>query len=640
MCGIAGFLDPGTSAEVRTEAVLRMCSAMIHRGPDGSGIASRGPATIGVRRLAIFDPARGQQPMTTRDGRYCLVFNGAIYNFKSLRPELESAGWAFQTHCDTEVLLAALVHWGDGALKRLRGMFAFALWDFAEESLYAARDPFGIKPLYFVHEGGRLVFASEVAALLASGLHSSEIDPVSLADYLAWFAVPAPRTIYRGITSLLPGESMRFRQGQLRVRREWTFQAIPADPEPSPSREEFVRNLRARLEDSIRAHVLADVPVGAFLSGGLDSAVVAGLMSRATGTALRTFSIGFEEKGFSEANEAEATAQHLGAVHHTRILGGAEVAGDIGTILSACDQPTGDGVNTYYASQTARAGGMKVALSGLGGDELFGGYPSFRAVPTLARRLPLWRRLPEPVRSASVGFLGKGGTRSRKLADFLANARDPHELAALQRSVFSEASRRALLSPEVLSHIEGRTPFHPQLDSVRADVGEADLFSLVSAWETRTYMADVLLRDSDVMSMRHSLELRVPFVDRPLIEWLWRQPVLFRGDRGRPKSALAEAAADILPPGLMGRRKRGFTLPFSVWMRKDLRPFLEDMFSPSSVGASGLFSIGGPRALWNRFISTGDDREWSRVWSVAVLIAFVNRGRAGSPALVRAPDTP
>jgi asparagine synthase (glutamine-hydrolysing) len=232
MCGIAGFLDPGIPIEARAEAVLRMCTAMIHRGPDDSGITSQGPATIGVRRLAIFDPANGHQPMASRDGRYSIVFNGAIYNFRTLRPELENAGWSFQTHCDTEVLLAALVHWGEGALKRLRGMFAFALWDRRDEILFAARDPLGIKPLYFLHERGRLVFASEVGALLASGAHPREIDPVAIADYLAWFAVPAPRTIYRGITSLQPGECLRFHKGELELRRDWNFQAIPADPEP------------------------------------------------------------------------------------------------------------------------------------------------------------------------------------------------------------------------------------------------------------------------------------------------------------------------------------------------------------------------------------------------------------------------
>jgi asparagine synthase (glutamine-hydrolysing) len=506
-------------------------------------------------------------------------------------------------------------------------MFAFALWDSTEESLLVARDPFGIKPLYFSQQGSRLLFASEVSALLASGAIPVDFDPVALADYLAWFSVPAPRTIYRGILCLQPGECLRFCRGRLELRADWTFQSIQPGAPPCASRGEFVRALRERLDDSIRAHVIADVPVGAFLSGGLDSAIVAGLMSRATGNVLKTFSIGFEEDNFSEADEAEVTARHFGAVHHTRILSGGEVAEDLDKIIAACDQPTGDGVNTYYASQTAQEGGVKVALSGLGGDELFGGYPSFRTLPALARRIPMWRRLPGPFRSLIAGSLNKGGARARKLSDFLRYARDAHEVAAMQRRVFSESSRMSMLSPGVVDLVKGASPFHPRLESMRSDVGEEDLFAVVSAWEMRTYMADVLLRDSDVMSMRQSLELRVPFIDRPLIEWLWRQPSRFKDDRRRPKSALAEATADILPPGLISRKKRGFTLPFPIWMRKELRPFLEDTLSPASLGLSGFFSAGPVRALWSAFESGGDNRDWSRVWSLAVLVAFVNRRR-------------
>jgi len=598
---------------------------MVHRGPDDSGIASRGPATIGMRRLAIFDPANGRQPMSTPDGRHTLVFNGAIYNFHELKPELESAGWIFRTRCDTEVLLAALAHWGESGIKRLRGMFAFALWDSAEETLLLARDPLGIKPLYYCHSGRRFVFASEVTALLASGANPAEVDPHSVADYLAWFAVPAPRTIYRDVFSVMPGECLRVARGKIESTTTWSFGSIPADPEPCSSREEFVRRLRVHLDDSIRAHVLADVPVGAFLSGGLDSAVIAGLMSRASGNALKTFSIGFEEDNFSEADEAEATAHHLGAVHHTRILTGQEVARDLDTFLSSCDQPTGDGVNTYYASQTAHEGGVKVALSGLGGDELLGGYPSFRAVPSLARRLPLFRRLPAQVRSLITATLNLGGTRARKLSDFLTYASDAHEIGALQRRVFQESRRLSMLAPELEGQIKGSSALHPRLDSMRADVSADDLFSLVSAWEMRTYMADVLLRDSDVMSMRHSLELRVPFIDRPLIEWVWRQQSRFKDDPRQPKSALAEAAADVLPAGLSKRKKRGFTLPFPIWMRGELRPFVEDTLSAASVGSSGYFAVGPIQAMWNAFKSGNDNREWSRIWSLAVLVAFVNR---------------
>jgi asparagine synthase (glutamine-hydrolysing) len=600
---------------------------MIHRGPDDHGLSSQGSTTIGMRRLSIFDPANGHQPMKTPDGRYSLVFNGAIYNFHSLQGELESAGWSFRTRCDTEVLLAALAEWGREALPRLRGMYAFALWDSAEETLLLARDPLGIKPLYYIHQGDRLVFASEVTALLLSGSSAGEIDPASVSDYLSWFAVPAPRTIYRGIFSLQPGETLSFSQGKAEIRPAWTLRSIPSGSKPCATREEFVRELRGRLDDTIRAHVLADVPVGAFLSGGLDSAVVAGLMTRASGNALKTFSIGFEEDDFSEADEAEASAHHFGAIHHTRVLTGDEVARDLDKFLAACDQPTGDGVNTYYVSQTAQQGGVKVALSGLGGDELFGGYPSFTAIPDIARHLPMWRALPGPLRSLVTGFLSRGSTRARKLGDFLRHAKDIHETAALHRRVFSEAARTTILSADALRKGGDMSPYHPGLAALRAEVELADPQAVVSAWELRTYMADVLLRDSDVMSMRHSLELRVPFVDRPLLEWLWVQPTHLKFDKRRPKSALVEAAADVLPHGLMSRRKRGFTLPFPIWMRSNLRPFIEDTFSDSSIGQSGLFSPQPIKTLWKTFAGGGDNREWSRVWSLAVLISFVNRKR-------------
>jgi asparagine synthase (glutamine-hydrolysing) len=629
MCGIAGYIDAAAPAAAREEAVARMCRAMVHRGPDDQGIETQGPATIGMRRLAIFDPVNGHQPMVTPDGRHSLVFNGAIYNFHELQLELEAVGWAFRTRCDTEVLLAALAEWGEPALKRLRGMYALALWDAREESLLLARDPLGIKPLYLCGDGGRLLFASEIAALLASGAVAREVDPVAVSEYLSWLAVPAPRTIYRGITSLLPGEVLQLTRGRLERRRSWGYRSIPAGPSPAATREEFIPQLRARLNDSIRAHVLADVPVGAFLSGGLDSAVVVGLMARETRTTLQTFSIGFEEDGFSEADEAEVTAKHFGSIHHTRILTGDEVARDLDKFLAACDQPTGDGVNTYYVSQTAQQAGVKAALSGLGGDELFGGYPSFRTVPELARYLPLWLRLPSALRAAATRALGRGGVRARKLADILAHARDPHEIAALSRRVFSAARGRSVLAADLAG--EPAAPFHPRLDALRDEVDAADLFAVVSAWESGTYMTDVLLRDSDVMSMRHSLELRVPFVDRPLIEWLWRQPSRFRCDPRRPKSVLYDVAADFLPPGLATRQKRGFSLPFPIWMRSHLRPFLEETFAADSVGKSGFFAPAATRAVWGEFLRGADNREWSRVWSLAVLISFLNRPAAALP---------
>ncbi len=626
MCGIAGIISPNLSAATRAAAVGRMGDAMLHRGPDDGGLDTDGPATIGMRRLAIFDPANGHQPMVTPDGRYRIVFNGAIYNFAALKAELAGRGYSFRTQCDTEVLLAAFAAWGKGCLPRLRGMFAFAVWDRTEQSLFLARDPFGIKPLYF-HEKPQdgLVFASEINALLASGECPADPDPVAVADYLSWFAVPAPRTLYRGIRSLRPGECAHWRGGHLTVAAYWSFAERRTDDPVCATPEEFTHELRSRLEDTIRAHVLADVPVGAFLSGGLDSAAVVGLMTKVGGAKLRTFSIGFGEEAYSEADAAEATARHFGAEHHASVLTGARVATDLDRILRRMDQPTGDGINTYYASEAARAGGVTVALSGLGGDELFGGYPSFVAVPKLAGWIGMWRRMPVFLRRTVIKKLRRGDTRRRKLADFLEYGSMLGNLNALQRRVFDEPARQALLDPDVRRINAGGGPFHPELANLDRELTGAGPFEQVSAWELRTYMADVLLRDSDVMSMAHSIELRVPFIDRPLVEWLWRQPAAFKDTPHHPKSALAGALADLLPPGLAKRRKQGFTLPFPIWMRNELKPFLQDTFTRASIQQSGMFSTPAVQNFWSGYQDKNDTREWSRVWSLAVLINFLNR---------------
>ena len=628
MCGIAGIVSPKLETVVREDAVRRMVQRQHHRGPDDSGFCSNGPASLGMCRLAIIDPAHGHQPMTSPEGRFSLIFNGAIYNHGELRVGLASRGWNFRTHCDTEVLLAALVLDGPACLPRLRGMFAFALWDAVEQKLFAARDPLGIKPLYYARlpEAG-IVFASELNALLASGRVPREIDPVSVGEYLAWFSVPAPRTIYRGIANLPAGHSLSVdADGRLKTGPWWQMPAPTSPGRATTNYHDFVHGLRYQLEDSIRAHRVADVPVGAFLSGGMDSTAVVGLMTHSGAQRLKTFSLIFGESGYSEQASARLAAETFGTEHHEELITGARVAADLPRILASFDQPTGDGINTYYASQTARLGGVKVALSGLGGDELFGGYPSFRDLPRLRRFLPFWRRLPAGWRTAIVGRLrARPGARARKLADFLAQARDLHELASLQRRVLPEVARLALLSPETRRLAERLGPNHPMLDDFAFELIGADAFQVISAWELRTYMADVLLRDSDVFSMAHSLELRVPFVDRVLLEWLWPQPDYFKYDPRRQKRALADAVADLVPAAIRNRPKQGFALPFAHWMLGELRPFLEETFSPASLDACPWLDPVAAAQVWAEYKTRGDPRAWSRVWTIAVLIAFANR---------------
>jgi asparagine synthase (glutamine-hydrolysing) len=611
----------------REAAVHRMVARQIHRGPDDSGLISDASATLGMCRLAIFDPANGRQPMVSSDGRFQLVFNGAIYNHLELRAELESKGHSFLTQCDTEVLLAAYSQYREACLPKLRGMFAFAVWDRENRTLFIARDPLGIKPLYYAQLPGDIfVFASELNALLASGLVDREIDPVAVGDYLAWFAVPAPRTIYRGIANLPAGHFVKVdATGRCETAVWWRLPESSREP-TFRVYEDFVQALRCQLLDTVRVHQLADVPVGAFLSGGLDSSAIVALMSSAGGRQqLKTFSLVFNESEYSEHEPARMVARTFGTQHHEEVLTGRQVAADIERILGAFDQPTGDGINSYYVSRAARAGGVKVAISGLGGDELFGGYPSFQDMPRFARYIPLWRQLPRGLRSGLVGQLQRRGARGRKLADFLEYARDLNELCSLRRRIFSESARLALLAPATRRLVARQGPNHPMLDDFVFELLGADEAQIVSAWEMRTYMADVLLRDSDVFSMANSLELRVPFVDRNFVEWWWNQPNQFRYQPDRLKGALADAVGDLVPAEIRGRRKQGFGLPYPVWMQGDLKPFLEDAFSSSSLQKCPWLDIGAVQSEWRTYTEGHDRHNWPRVWTLAVLIAFANR---------------
>ncbi len=625
MCGIAGLIDASASAAELTPPLQRMLDAMVHRGPDDEGVSIRDGAAIGMRRLAIFDPANGRQPMVSADGRHHLVFNGAIYNHRELRAELEAAGQGFATHCDTEVLLVAWRQWGEKSLARLRGMFAFAVWDTAERSLFLARDPLGIKPLYYSEQGGRLLFASELNAMLASGCLDDAVDPEAVDAFLARLGIPAPLTFYRAARSLQPGEWARWREGKLVRQIYWRFpQRSDAEPGREMSDTEFAQALRLQLEDTVRAHSLADVKVGAFLSGGIDSAVITGLMAQATGERLSTFSIGFPETRYSESNQAAATARHFGTDHHDIQVTGGDAAAKLPDFLAALDQPTGDGFNTFIVSCAAREGGITAALSGLGGDELFGGYESFREVPRLARGLGAWRSIaPAAVRAGAGRLLTTRGTAVAKLGGMLEHARDIHDVADLRREVFTHEARRALL-PGLAT--QGETFRHPANAFLRESLAGAEPLAIVSAWELRGYMNDVLLRDSDVFSMRASLELRVPFVDRPLLEWLWRQPAARAIDATGGKALLRAATQDLLPPTLLQpRRKQGFVLPFPEWMRGPLRPFIEDTLATGSTRASGLLDPAEVERRWHAFRDGGDNKQWSRVWSLVVLTTLLQR---------------
>lgn len=584
MCGLNGVLAYALGAPVIEQDELeRTRDHMRSRGPDGAGLWIDAHRRIGLahRRLAIQDPRPdGAQPMTSACGRYRIVFNGEIYNFAALRGELERAGQGFRTRSDTEVLLELYRRDGTRMFGCLRGMFALAIWDDRERTLVLARDLFGIKPLY-VHDDGRsLRFASQVRALIAGGALRVEPEPAGHVGFRIWGHVPEPWTLHRGIVALEPGTWMsvaiegRPRTGRFgSVAELWGAGDSVRDSAGRSAHEAAheAAGLREALLDSVRHHLVSDVPVGVFLSAGIDSGVIAALAAEVGGT-LRTVTLGFEEYRGTPDDEtvlAEAVARANGASHHTAWVTRAEFESALASIVAAMDQPSTDGLNTWLVSRAAAEQGLKVALSGLGGDEFFGGYPSFRQVPRIRAVARPLRRLPALARASRrvAAPLMPSGGRSRLAGLF--------EYGGTWEGAY--LLRRALRMPWQLD--EGRA-IASDPDFVAAGLAALNGGSLpalelpmrlgahavVSTLEASRYMRDRLLRDADWAGMAHSLEIRVPLVDAGLLGHLSRCAV---AGAVPGKRALAAAARPALPDAVVNRPKTGFTVPLSDWLLSD-----------------------------------------------------------------------
>jgi len=576
MCGIAGFaLTPGVSKDLVLDAVRRMSERMRVRGPDANGEWTGDGAVLGHRRLAIVDvDARANQPMASADGRYLIVFNGEIYNFRELRRDLEAAGVALHTTSDTEVLLALFARDGERMLPRLRGMFAFAIWDTRSGELFLARDPYGIKPLYYAQTNRGLIFASQVKALLASGLVSGERDPAGWAGFFLWGSVPEPWTLFRGMFALPAGHWLRVRSGSAAapecwhdIRAHWQGEEckVPAKP--------LEEQVRQAVSDSVRAHLVADVPVSVFLSGGIDSGAIAGLVSE-LGARIEGITVGFEEfAGLreDETSVARAVAKHYGLPHHVRMVSRAEFEQDIPHILDAMDQPSIDGVNTWFASKAVAERGYKVVLSGVGGDELFYGYPSFRQVPRMAALGRAIGAIPgaRALLDAPCATIAKYRSRP-KLAGVPRFMNSLEGAYFLRRSLFLPAELPALIGEDMardgLAKLGGDAP---GVTSAEA----RDAAAAVGMLESTLYLRNQLLRDSDWASMAHSLELRTPLADAQLLATLGPNSRAFEGGVG--KAMLANAPNRPLLDLVVRRRKTGFNVPMASWLSKwiDHRPW-------------------------------------------------------------------
>ncbi len=625
MCGIAGIVG-GFSKGVVVGALRPMMDAQIHRGPDDeeTNVIEVGDATVGLgsRRLAILDVSPlGRQPMVNRDTGDVLVYNGEIYNFGELRRGLEAASCAFRSRSDTEVLLRAYERWGLGCLDRLRGMFAFALWDARRRRLVLARDHLGIKPLYYASLPGKgFLCASEVRALLASGLVPFEVDQLALAGYLAYGAVQEPVTIIRGVFAVRPGSWIEV-DGSGQIVAQGVHWEIPG-PEVGDHNvplDELVEEGRALLTRAVRSHLASDVPLGVFLSSGLDSTALLGLARRVASGQVHAFTVSFPgDPELDEAPVARETAGRLGAVYHEYPVGAAAALKWAQQGLECMDQPTADGLNTYIVSRAVRERGITVALSGQGGDEVFGGYRSFRGVPRWYRRMrwlrplgPEWRRVLVGLATAALDSIVQ-----EKARDIAGAGPDLLALYFHYRRLLSDEDLGGL---GLRARALGLSPsFHPpSLDGARYLVPE-DPIASVSRLESIFYLGNTLLRDGDVFGMANSLEIRVPFLDRDLLEWAFRLPGALLLPPGAPeKFLLRRICGDFYDPVQIDQAKRGFLLPFSQWLLGPLRELTEECLGV--VKGSGLLAPSGVDRLREIFLREPRSAAWSRVWA---LVAF------------------
>ena len=642
MCGICGVAFANRTGDEESR-VRAMSAALRHRGPDEDGFLINEPRApglaLGVRRLSIIDLQGGHQPVWNEAKDVAVVFNGELYNYRQLRESLTLCGHRFATQSDTEILVHAWEEWGEDCLTELRGMFAFALLDLRKRYataplLFLARDPLGIKPLYYTQAPEGFAFASEVRALLASGVVAKQISQDALTSYLLFGSVSEPVTLIEGIFSLPPGHRMLLyvpeRRRAPRARPWWDPMQSPAarDTRKPQDVSAAAQRLRPLLEDAVRAHLIADVPVGLFLSSGLDSGAIAALAARAQ-PGIRSFTLTFPGTPYDEAALAHVVAERSGTQHTDVPLDGGAVVSRLDEALDALDQPTMDGINTYFVSWAAREVGLKVALSGLGGDELFAGYRTFDDTRRLDRLVRLAWFVPAPLRRAAAPVLTRllarrsGPDASRKAAAaWLSPDVLPHPYF-FTRALFPVTELPRLTEPRFRAstvHADGVTLEPTWLGWLERAADVARKLEPIAgvAWlEMRSYMTCTLLRDTDSVSMARSLEVRVPLLDTPLVEFVGSLPDAARYRAGTQKALLVEALGDILPPAIAAQPKRTFTLPWEDWLRGPLRARVEASFADPAPALAPSLRAKGVRDVWTAFLA--GKTSWSRPWSLYVL---------------------
>jgi asparagine synthase (glutamine-hydrolysing) len=621
VCGICGIASTNGSAV--TDRVAAMSGTLVHRGPDSFGEFSDGEVALAARRLSIIDLETGDQPIANEDGTVHVVQNGEIYNYRELRRELESAGHRFRTHGDTEVLLHLYEEHGDRFAERLRGMFAVAIWDVRRRRLVLARDRFGIKPLYYRAVDRELSFASELRAL-----PRGEIDLDALEAFLAFNAIPAPLTIFRDARKLPAGHLLVWTDGAIELKR--FARPAPSAEIRTDDEAELVEELRSRLRDSVRAHLVSDVPVGVLLSGGVDSAFLAALAAQETAEQLHTFSIGFEERSFDELAGARSVADRYGTKHHELVLR-PDAALLLPALADAFDEPFADSsaLPTYLVSQLA-ASEVKVALSGEGGDELFGGYYTYAAdllaarVGGLARlAVPLVERLPTSTAKASFDYRAKRFVRAA-------------HLPPLER----HHGWKEIFSPELRAELTGRASAFDPVDLLRARYREtegSDELSRLQDVDLGVYLVDDLLVKTDRASMANSLEARVPYLDTVVTNLALALPTRHKIRGFSKKVLLRKAAAPLLPREIVRGKKRGFSIPAAAWLRGELEPFARETLSADVLRRQGFFDPGVVTRLLDDHVAGREDRS-RQLWGLLAFTLWHERHVERSPQGAAKPE--
>jgi asparagine synthase (glutamine-hydrolysing) len=628
MCGIAGLAARENDPRFYG-AAERMAAALGHRGPDSQGVQRLGECVLANTRLAIVDLSeRGRQPMCNEDVTVWITYNGECYNAAELRPALLERGHRFHSATDTEVILHLYEEHGEDCVTQLRGMFAFAIWDARARKLLLARDRLGIKPLYFATRQDTILFASEIKALLASELLPRKLDPAGIRAYLELGHIPPPWTAIRGVRPLAPGHVGIWQDGSFRTKSYWELPA-PKNASIQKRPAEISRDLSEILLESSRLQLMSDVPIALFLSGGVDSAMLGALMQRAGANQLTALTIGFEEKSFDESDASQRTAELLGLSRKVIRLPATRITESLDHAIWAMDQPTVDGVNAYWISRAAAEAGFKVALSGQGGDELFGGYASLPWFDRFSQLASWLRSVPQ---IAGRGLLDRESFpfRWRKLS-YLVGADDPFVAAQLAvRVLFLQMDVRGLLSPGLApanSHSEAAEHIQEWADQTKGQT----LPERVAFLDFPAHLEARLLRDGDAMSMAHSLEVRPVLLDHRVVEYVMSLPISLRLTK---KQLLLDAMREWLPPelhsDLSARPKRGFTFPFARWLGGSLRETITGAFRPERLAAMGVLDSQAVQKLWRRYLEKPESVGWSRLWSVFVLARWCEIMQVGA----------